>query len=192
MRLTLALGFAVAATIAPPHTAHAQADRLVILVRHAEKAAEPRGDPDLSDAGQERAKALATALASAHVDAVIVTQYRRTHETAEHVLAARHLTPIVVKAGDDLASHVKAVADAVRAQPPGATILVVGHGNTVPAIIGALGGPKLPDLCDDEYATMFVLDLPASGRPRLVRSTYGAADPPGASSCAEHTMKMKG
>ena len=167
MRLTLALGFAVAATVAPLHTAQAQADRLVILVRHAEKAAEPQGDPNLSDAGQERAKALATALASAHVDAVIVTQYRRTHETAEHVLAARGLTPIVVKAGDDLASHVKAVADAVRAQPPGATILVVGHGNTV-------------------------LDLPASGTPRLVRSTYGVADPPGARSCTEHTMKMKG
>lgn len=192
MRLTLALGLAIAAAIATPHAAQTQADRLVILVRHAEKAAEPPGDPHLSDAGQERAKALATALASAHVDAVIVTQYRRTHETAEQVLAARHLTPTVVKTGDDLAAHVKTVADAVRAQPAGATILVVGHSNTIPAIIGALGGPKLDDLCDDAYATLFVLDLPASGAPRVVRTTYGAADPPGASSCAEHTMKMKG
>jgi broad specificity phosphatase PhoE len=191
MRLTVALGLAAAAATAAPHAAQAQADRLVILVRHAEKGAEPSGDPHLSDAGQGRAKALATALASAHVDAVIVTQYRRTRETAEHVLAARGLTPIVVKAGDDLAAHVKAVTDAVRAQPPGATILVVGHSNTIPAVIGALGGPELGDLCDDEYATLFVLDLPAKGRPRLVRSSYGAADPPGATSC-EHTMKMKG
>jgi broad specificity phosphatase PhoE len=188
MRLLLACGFAIAATTTvAPRPAQAQADRLVILVRHAEKAAEPRDDPHLSDAGRERAKALGAALASVPVSAVIVTQFRRTHETAAPVLSARGLTPIV-PAGSGFGAHVNAVADSVRAQPPGSTILVVGHSNTIPAIIGALGGPKLKDLCDNEYATLFVLDLPASGAPRLIRASYGAADPPGATTCTGNSM----
>jgi hypothetical protein len=63
-------------------------------------------------------------------------------------------------------------------------VLVVGHSNTVPAIIAALGGPKLPDLCDAAYSNLFLLHLPADGSaPRLVRSQYGVADPPGADRC---------
>jgi broad specificity phosphatase PhoE len=190
MRLALVLGIAAASAVAVlPPPACAQADRIVILVRHAEKADEPRADPPLTDAGRARANALAAALDGAPVDAVIVTQFLRTRATAEPVTRARGLTPIVVGVeSGGLAAHVQAVADAVRAQPPGATILVVGHSNTIPAIIGALGGPKLKDLCDAEYATLFVLAVPAAGSPRLVRATYGAADSPGATKCAGNSM----
>ena len=82
------------------------------------------------------------------------------------------------------AAHVQAVADAVRRRPAGEVVLVVGHSNTIPAIVGALGGPRLPDLCDGQYATLYVLALPARGPARLIRSTYGAADAPDAGSCA--------
>jgi len=54
----------------------------VLLVRHAEKAAEPADDPPLTAAGAERAQALATALQDAGVTAIITTQLRRTRETA--------------------------------------------------------------------------------------------------------------
>jgi len=56
----------------------------------------------------------------------------------------------------------------------------VGHSNTVPAIIEALGGPRMPDICESVYANLFIL-VPGAGEARLVRSRYGAADPePGA------------
>jgi hypothetical protein len=55
---------------------------LVLLVRHAEKAAEPADDPPLTAAGAERAQALATALQDAGVTAIITTPLRRTRETA--------------------------------------------------------------------------------------------------------------
>jgi broad specificity phosphatase PhoE len=158
-------------------------DRTVILVRHAERAAEPRADPPLTEAGQARAAALARALESAGVGSAIVTQYRRTRETADPTARAGGVTPIVAEVAGGLAAHVQAVADAVRGRPAGETVLVVGHSNTIPAIIAALGGPRLPDLCDTEYATLFVLTVPAAGSARLIRGAYGAADPPDAAGC---------
>jgi hypothetical protein len=47
---------------------------VVVLVRHAEKAASPADDPGLSQEGRARAEALAAALAEADVDAIVVTQ----------------------------------------------------------------------------------------------------------------------
>jgi phosphohistidine phosphatase SixA len=185
MRPTFArnIGLALACATALAATAARAQDRTVILVRHAERAAEPRADPPLSDAGQTRAAALAQALESAGVGSAIVTQFRRTRETAEPVLRARSLSPIVTAVAGGLTAHVEAVAQALRARPAGETVLVVGHSNTIPAIIAALGGPELPDLCEAEYSTLFVLTLPAAGAPRLIRGAYGAPDPPGADGC---------
>ncbi len=150
-------------------------DRTVILVRHAEKAA-PDGDPRLSAAGQARATALAAALAGARVSAIITTQYQRTQATAAPTAASAGVTPEIVPTGTAVPAHAAAVAAAVWRYPPGAVILVVGHSNTIPPIIAALGGPRLPDLCDPEYATLFILTLPRAGPARLIRASYGAAD----------------
>ena len=75
-------------------------------------------------------------------------------------------------------AHASAVADAVRAHA-GRTVLVVGHSNTIPAIIAALGGPKLPDICDTQYSNLFVLVVKderarSSGR----RTARRQPDPP--------------
>ena len=168
------------ATAATPATA----GTLVLLVRHAEKAAVPGDDPPLSEAGTTRARALADSLRGVGVTAVIVSPRRRTAETAAPLAAARGLTPEVVPFGASPAEHVQAVAAAVR-RHAGGVVLVVGHSNTVPAIVTALGGPRLPDLCDASYATLFTVRLAASsGAPTVSRSGYGTPDPAGADSCA--------
>ena len=163
---------------------------IVLLVRHAEKAPVPADDPPLSDVGTARAQALGAALADAGVTAVVVTPRLRTRATAQPVASARGLTPNVVSLEGGLDAHVRAVAAAVR-RHAGGVVLVVGHSNTIPAIIGALGGPKLPDLCDASYSNLFTLVLePGDGvetappAARLVRAHYGAADPAGAGDCA--------
>ena len=52
-------------------------------------------------------------------------------------------------------------------------------------MLRALGGPAIRDLCDQQYASLFVLVLPPDDGPaRLVRSTYGAPDAADAGSCA--------
>jgi len=155
----------------------------VILVRHAEKAA-PTGDPDLTQAGRARAQVLADTVARFHLDGVIVTPTLRSLRTGAPAAAARGLVPIVISADAGVAAHADSVAAAVRRFPPRSAVLVVGHSNTLGPIIAALGGPAVSDLCDAEYATIFVLTLADAGAAaRLLRASYGAPDPPGAGTC---------
>ena len=164
--------------------AEAQSPTVVILARHAEKVSPnpPDGDPDLTDAGRARAAALAEALRNAGVDAVITTQFKRTRFTGQPLAELAGVTPEVVSASGGQ-GHAAAVADAVR-RHAGHTVLVVGHSNTVPAIIAALGGPRLPDICDSQYADLFTLILEPGKDPVLIRSSYGAASPAPGPECA--------
>jgi broad specificity phosphatase PhoE len=156
------------------------APTVVIIVRHAEKGTTPANDPPLTEAGVARARALTTVLASANVQAVISTPLVRTRETARPVAEARGLAVETVALGP-VAEHAKAVAAAVR-KHAGQTVLVVGHSNTVTAIIAALGGPKLPDLCDSQYSNLYTLVIDA-GTTRLIQSSFGAASPAVAAGC---------
>jgi len=155
----------------------------VILVRHAEKSSALE-DPGLTAAGEARAQALADALRQFRLDGIVITQYRRTQATAAIAAAARGLVPIVVPTGFGVAAHADSVAAAVRRFPPHSAVLVVGHSNTLGPIIAALGGPPTSDLCDAEYATMFVLTMSEDGAPaRLLRASFGTPDPPNANAC---------
>ena len=160
----------------------------VILVRHAERAPAPPNDPVLTDAGAARAHALKAVLADAGVSAIVVTQYQRTQLTAMPLADALKLGFTIVRAGSPTQAHVDSVAAAVNRHPAGSVVLVVGHSNTIPGIIAALGGPRMADLCDGQYASLFVLNMQASGAPRLIRATYGAPDAPESDHCAR-TMR---
>jgi broad specificity phosphatase PhoE len=152
----------------------------IILVRHAEKAVEPSDDPPLTSAGETRARDLWGAIKDAGVSAVITTQLVRARATAQPTVAAMHLTPEIIRAGG--AMHAKDVADAVR-KHAGQTVLVVGHSNTVPAIVEALGAPRPPAICDPEYDNLYVVTLAPNGKAALVRAKFGARTPVD-SSCA--------
>ena len=151
----------------------ASATTTVILVRHAEKAAEPAADPPLTAAGQARAKALRDAVREAGVSAIITTQYERTRATAAPIAKALGITPEVVNAGGR--THAQDVADAII-KHPGQTVLVVGHSNTVPEIIRALGA-DVPAICDATYDNLYVVLLPPSGGARVIMAKYGARSP---------------
>ena len=160
---------------------------LVVLVRHAEKASQTDPDPSLSEAGKARAMALVEALKHTTPSAIIVTSRKRTAETGEPLASKLGLKAnVVALEGSTAAAHIAAVADAVRKQT--GVVLVVGHSNTVPAIVKALGGPALPDICDASYATLYVLQPARDGKAaQLIVGQYGVADPVGATTCG--TMK---
>lgn len=151
----------------------------LIVVRHAEKADTTR-DPALSAAGEARARALAVALADAHVTGVITTPLQRTRATAAPLARALSLPMDTVGTGGGLAVHAANTVRLARERFGGGTVLIVGHSNTVPAILAAAGAPKLPDLCDSEYDALFIVTVPVSGASSLVRTRYGApsADDP--------------
>lgn len=156
----------------------------VYLVRHAEKSTmvptDP--DPDINDAGKRRAEALATRLGAAGVTGIIVTQFKRTKETAEPLATAIGVAPEMIPAG--VVGSSDSVAAAVL-RHRGGKVLVVGHSNTIAGIIAALGGPKLPNLCDAEYSNLFVMYIPTSGKVELTRQHYGAGDPAPDQACQE-------
>lgn len=157
----------------------AQADpEWVILVRHAEKASTPSGDPDLSEAGRQRAEQLAALLQDAGITHILTSDRRRTQQTAAPLAQRLGLQPqaIATRGGD----HLAALLAAVRAQQ-GGTLLVVGHGNTVPALLAALGGPRLPDLCEHRYAQLWLLHAASA---HLLRLQYGAPDPEPTAGCS--------
>ena len=152
----------------------AQQPTTVILVRHAEKAAAPANDPPLTEAGQARAKALAVIARDAGVTAIVTTQFARTRETGAPAAEALHITPDVVTAGGS--QHVQDVARVIRSHA-GGVVLVVGHSNTIPAIIAALGAPQPPPICDSEYDNLYIVTLPASGSAHVIRARYGEPSP---------------
>ena len=158
----LALILALTGITAPAWGQSTQPDApatVALLVRHAEKAALPADDPPLTQDGRRRAEALAGIVKDAHPTAIITTQLRRTVETGQPSAAAMGITPEVVPVSSATTQQNAAdVATAVR-KHAGKTVLVVGHGNTVPEIIAALGGPHLPDICEPVYDKLFVLVL---------------------------------
>jgi broad specificity phosphatase PhoE len=158
-------------------TATAAATTTVIVVRHAEKAAGEGDDPHLSDAGEARAEALARALEGAGVTAVITTQFVRTGETAAPVAREAGVKPEVVPVEwTSLSGHAAAVAAAAR-RHAGGVVLVVGHSNTVPGIVAALGGAMPDAICDSEYDRLDIVTFAEGGGARVIESRYGEATP---------------
>lgn len=155
---------------------------VVVIVRHAEKAAQPANDPPLTETGRVRAEALVAALQGAQVGVVMHTPTTRTRDTAMPIARALGLAPEVLPLGGPAPVHAEMVAQAVQ-KHAGKTIVVVGHSNTVMRYIEALGGPKLPDLCDHQYDGLYTLVI-AHGETRLVTSRYGPENPAQTAPCA--------
>lgn len=154
---------------------------VVIIVRHADKAAAPANDPPLTAVGVERAQSLAEYLKDAKVGAVLHTPTTRTRETARPSAERFGLTPEIIPTGP-MPVVSAAVVEMVR-KHAGQTILIVGHSNTVMPWIAALGGPRRENLCDHQYDGIYTLIL--DGRSvRLVESRYGPPNPAQTAPCA--------
>ena len=132
----------------------------VILVRHGEKVAgAPKfnDDPPLTPEGEARASLLARMLAKSDVTTIYTTPFTRTRSTAAPIAKVLGLTPIEVKPGPTFAED---MAEKIRALPAGSTVLVVGHSNTTPNVMKALGIANAPTIDDaTEFDNLFVVTL---------------------------------
>jgi phosphohistidine phosphatase SixA len=159
------LGPAVAVLLtAVPYAAAQQA---VIVVRHAEKA-DQTPDSALSTKGQARARALADLLRGAGVTHVITSEFLRTRQTAAPLATALGLAAEQVPARDLPALLVR-----LRAIDPASIVVVVGHSNTIPPMLTALGWPHALTLQDGDYDDVFVMAPNAGQRASMVRLKYG-------------------
>jgi broad specificity phosphatase PhoE len=157
MRTLIAIGLLLAGL----GTASARS-QTVFLIRHAEKAAEPGADPVLSEAGTARAARLPGLFANAMPAAVFSSQFQRTQLTAQPVAGAAGIAVTVIAIGkEDADSYPGTVLEKICGLPDGATALVVGHSNTVPAMVSAWTGEPVPAIADDQYDRLFMVRLRA-------------------------------
>jgi len=153
----LALFFAASATAQPP---------VIFLVRHAERAAisgHVPSDTGLSAAGRKRAEALARVLKDAQINAVYTTEFKRTRETAAPVAQSLGIQPEVIP-GDDLRGLI------AKLKASSGNVLVVGHSNTLPQIISALGVSSRVTVAESDYDNLFLVVLERP--PRLIHLRY--------------------
>lgn len=147
----------------------------IILVRHAEKKVVPpeNKDPDISPAGQARADELARMFGGAGIGAIYASQYKRTQQTVKPLAdkLGVAVTQVQAKNTDDLVKR-------IRAGVAGQVVFIAGHNNTIPEIIGALGGPKLPIIPETEYDNLYILTVQSDGAAKLLAMKYGGAVTP--------------
>ncbi len=171
---TLSLLLVITACIGLAWFFESQATTTLLFVRHAEKAESPAENPGLSTAGIQRALELERVLADldvvAGVDAIYVSQYRRTVDTARPAARAAGLDPRPF----DVSNVEQAVVDIVE-RHKGKIVLIVGHSNTIAPMIAELGGSKkVPEIGEDEYDNLYIVTIPWFGKVKTLRLKYGA------------------
>ena len=155
----------LAAAVLALAAATAPAQQTVYVVRHAEKASDAMtGDVPLSDEGKARAARLAEILRDAGITAIYSTDTARTRATAEPLARAGNRMVRIY-------SDVSVLADSLKREPD-ATALVVGHSNTVPELLAALGVRQKIEIGDRDYDNLFVVVPRPSGEPLLLRLRY--------------------
>ena len=151
-----------------------QATTTMIFVRHAERAGPSADDPGLTPTGQRRAAELARQLVDADVvagvDAIYSTPFRRTKETAQPVADALDL-PVNIY---DPSNDDEALVDKMVRDHKGKIILIVGHSNTLPTMIAALGASKkVPPIAEMEYDNIYIISIPWFGKTKTIRLRFG-------------------
>jgi broad specificity phosphatase PhoE len=140
----------------------------IYVMRHLNTpAGEP--DPDLLPEGRAAAIALADLMETDAFQgarrpvAIYVSDYKRTRQTAAP-LAARLALNVTIYDPRDTPS----LLARVRAEP--GPVLIVGHSNTVPDIVAALGGNRPAPLVHEDFGDLWVVEPGgATTKLRLVR-----------------------
>lgn len=170
--LALAVCFLALAPLAAARAAPLRdSTTTILLVRHAEKDTVLVGsDPPLSAAGLLRAQELARVLGDVPIAAIYVTPYQRNRQTAQP-LATRLGTPLTV------VNAVDSTITMLRTRHYGQIVLAVGHSNTLPQIIEALSGERIPPFAEGDFDRLYVLTLAPRRPAKMLALHYGAGKP---------------
>lgn len=144
----------------------------LVIVRHAERGSQGR-DPDLTEAGRERAKRLVGVVKDAGVDTVYTSETTRTKSTAAGVVGAMGIAKERQREYDSNASP-SVLAERLLAEEGGHVILVVGHSHVIPKLLTALGWETGP-MGDSDYDDVYVVTIASGKATGLIRTAYPAA-----------------
>jgi broad specificity phosphatase PhoE len=143
----------VAPAEAQPSTPSEQPTPTVVyLIRHAETTGEGT-DPGLSPAGLERVENWSLILQDVEFGSFYSTNLNRTRQTIE---------PIATSNGQEVIFYDHAdfsLADVIT-DHTGGNVLVVGHSNTIPALINAyLGSAVYPNMSASEFGNLYKITV---------------------------------
>lgn len=124
----------------------------IVLVRHAERLNES-DTTSISEQGIQRANNLAHMLGAMGVNRIYVSQKHRTRQTAQPTATGLSITPIEIPANE-----IRRYVDSVKSHR-GERILIVGHSDTVPHIIGKLGINNPPQIPSQDFDNLFIVTL---------------------------------
>jgi broad specificity phosphatase PhoE len=141
-----------------------------VIVRHAEKAAEPADDPPLTDAGRQRSAVLARMVAASGISAAYATQYLRTLQTVEPLATQLGLT-VQRRDADDM----DGLIEQVFAENRGQIVVVAGHTSTVPRLVEKLTGRPVPPIEETDFDNLYVVTASAPGQGTALRLRYGSS-----------------
>jgi phosphohistidine phosphatase SixA len=151
----------------------------VFLVRHAERAEEPRQDPPLTEQGVARSQALARLLSAAGIKAIVTSQFARTKLTAEPLANKLSITPTALSLKINPTNprqiaeeSTKETVDKILSHA-GGSVLVVGHSNSIPDVIKMLGGDVAPAIDEKKFDDLFVVTVYGKGKAKVAHLKYG-------------------
>lgn len=136
----------------------------IYLVRHAEKQHEG-ADPALTECGKARAQALAELLAEVQLSEVYATPYQRTQQTAAPVARQQQLRVSLYDPREP------SLLKEQLAQATG-PVLVVGHSNTVPALVTLLSGIDVAPLSEQQFDLLYQVESNGLASVRISRQTF--------------------
>lgn len=129
-------------------------DKLIILVRHAEKADETSQDPELSEEGKQRAERLIAAIGRYRPGAFYSTNFKRTRDT---------VTPLAAKRKKEVQIYDARKPDELFGQIISSKtkrFVVAGHSNTVPGLANLIMRKELfKNLDESEYTVIWLIRI---------------------------------
>jgi phosphohistidine phosphatase SixA len=112
-------------------------------------------------------------LAGAGVTAIYATETDRARQTAEPLAKALKLEVRTYSPRDAAGKLApRLLLDRLKKEDPSGVVLVVGHQNTVPDLLAALGHAEKVEIGDKQFDDLFVVVQKATGPPTVVRLKY--------------------
>jgi len=142
------------------------AQQAIFLVRHAEQSVETE-DPELTEVGKKRARALASVLKDAGTNVIYTTERRRAIQTAEPIAKSLNIETKRLPLRD-----LDGLVGRLRIQDAHDRVLVVSHSLALPRLLKALGHPLEVTIPLDEYDNLFVIVPKSEGSPMVLRLRY--------------------
>jgi len=146
---------AMMALIAAPARA---APTTVYVMRHL-NTPEGQRDPDLTAEGQQNAQRVRAWFTGKPLTAIYISDFRRTRQTIAPLAVERGLTPVIYDPADP-----KALIATIGGAS--GSVLIVGHSNTVPDLVEALGGDRPGPMTHPDFGDIWTI---AGGKTDRVR-----------------------